>query len=80
MYFGDMQVNVRTHTTTVIPELKHHEFIKELKQLHKVQDDKELFGMVVKTQPKDVTTVKLNELKEKRRCLVNFLVSISEVY
>nr|KAJ0203442.1 hypothetical protein LSAT_V11C500244710 [Lactuca sativa] len=54
------EVNVRTHTTTVIPELKHHEFIKELKQLHKVQDDKELFGMVVKTQPKDVTTLVLD--------------------
>ncbi|CAI9263609.1 unnamed protein product [Lactuca saligna] len=62
-----LMVNVRTHTATVTPELEHREFIKELKQLHKAQDDKELFGMVVKTQPKDAATVKLNELKEKRR-------------
>ncbi|CAI9267592.1 unnamed protein product [Lactuca saligna] len=60
-------VNVWTHTATVTPDLEHREFIKELKQLHKAHDDKELFGMAVTTQPKDETAVKLNELNEKRR-------------
>ncbi|CAH1427080.1 unnamed protein product [Lactuca virosa] len=63
-------VNVLTHTATVTPALEHRKLIKELKQLHKAQDAKELFGLVVKTQP-DVdntkaTTDKLNKLKEKR--------------
>ncbi|KAL7599343.1 hypothetical protein Lser_V15G23172 [Lactuca serriola] len=70
-------VNVLTHTADVTPDLEHRKLIKELKKLHKAQDDKELFGLAVRTQP-DVdntkaTTEKLNKLKEKRRRLVKKL-------
>ncbi|KAI3790729.1 hypothetical protein L2E82_03988 [Cichorium intybus] len=40
-------VNVLTHTATVTPKPEHLKEIDELKQRHKAQDDRELFGQQV---------------------------------
>ncbi|KAI3523952.1 hypothetical protein L1887_02488 [Cichorium endivia] len=53
-------VNVLTHTATVTPDSDHCEKINKLKKLHKAQDEKELCGVVGKTQV-DVEQVGLEE-------------------
>ncbi|CAI9285203.1 unnamed protein product [Lactuca saligna] len=47
-------VNVLTHTATVTPTPEHREKINKLKQQHKAQDQRELFGWV----GKDITSQK----------------------
>ncbi|CAH1428998.1 unnamed protein product [Lactuca virosa] len=56
-------VNVLTHTATVTPNSEHRNSIERLKRQHKAQDERELFGLVGKTQPdvdnlEDVTSRK----------------------
>ncbi|KAL4590417.1 hypothetical protein LXL04_003346 [Taraxacum kok-saghyz] len=43
-------VNVLTHTATVTPKPEERRRINKLKKKHKAQDDKELYGLVEKTQ------------------------------
>lgn len=52
-----MQVNLLTHTATVTPNSKQLKQINILKQQHKAQDQRELFGLVGKTQ-QDVDNTK----------------------
>ncbi|CAH1427075.1 unnamed protein product [Lactuca virosa] len=71
-------VNVLTHTATVTPKPEHRGKIKKLKQRHKAQDKRELYGRVGKTQAdddnmKDATAEQVVGLKNQNGHLGNKL-------